>query len=176
MDRMFRGDLRSVSWSKEIYMTMAEELESLHQLYQRGGLSEEEYARAKASVLDPPAKPIVIGDSTFDLRTRQWAMFLHFSLLAGFIVPILGLVTPILIWQLKKTDFPALDVHGKIVMNWLISSILYAVISAVLIVVLIGIPLLIGLGLLCIIFPIIGGIKANNKEVWRYPFSIEFLK
>jgi uncharacterized Tic20 family protein len=157
-------------------MTIAEELDRLHQLYQSGGLSEEEYARAKASLLDRSAKPIIINDSTLELKTRQWALFLHLSLLAGFIVPILGLVTPILIWQLKKTEFPDLDVHGKIVMNWLISTILYAVISAALILVLIGIPLLIGLGILCIIFPIIGGIKANNGEVWRYPLSIEFLK
>ena len=172
---MFRRDLRFILGSRETPMTMAEELERLHQLYQSGGLSEEEYARAKASLLTPPAKPIVIDDSTFDLKTRQWAMFLHLSLLAGFIVPILGLVAPILIWQLKKAEFPALDVHGKIVMNWIISSISYAVISAILILVLIGIPLLIGLGVLCIIFPIIGGIKANNGEVWRYPLSIEFL-
>jgi hypothetical protein len=133
-------------------MTIAEELDRLHQLYQSGGLSEEEYARAKASLLDRPAKPININDNALEMKTRQWALFLHLSLLAGFIVPILGLV------------------------NWLISTIVYAVISAVMILVLIGIPLLIGLGILCVIFPIIGGIKANNGEVWKYPLSITILK
>ena len=29
---------------------------------------------------------------------------------------------------------------------------------------------------LCIIFPIIGGIKANNGELWKYPLSIQFFK
>jgi len=27
-----------------------------------------------------------------------------------------------------------------------------------------------------IAFPIVGGIKANNGEVWRYPLSIQFFK
>jgi hypothetical protein len=27
-----------------------------------------------------------------------------------------------------------------------------------------------------IVFPIVGGIKANNGEVWRYPLSIAFFK
>ncbi len=161
-------------------MTMAEELERLHQLHQTGALSDEEYAKAKASLLDsPPSRPspvIIKDDSSRELRTRQWAMFLHLSLLAGFIFPILGLVAPILIWQLKKTELPGLDVHGKIVMNWLISLVVYAVFSAILILVLIGIPLLIALGIVCVIFPIVGAIKANEGQVWEYPMSIEFLK
>lgn len=161
-------------------MNMAEELERLHQLHQTGGLSDEEYAKAKASLLNsPPAQssPVIIKDDAgLEIQTRQWAMFLHLSLLAGLIVPFLGLVAPIVIWQLKKTELPGLDVHGKIVMNWIISLILYGVISALLILVLVGIPLLIGLGIVSIIFPIIGGIKANNGEVWNYPLSIEFLK
>ena len=161
-------------------VNMAEELERLHQLHQTGALSDEEYAKAKASLLDSQqvrSSPVIIKDETnLELRTRQWAMFLHLSLLAGLIVPILGLVAPILIWQLKKTELPGLDVHGKIVMNWIISLIIYAVISALLIVVVIGIPLLIALGIVCIVFPIIGGIKANNGEVWHYPLTMEFLK
>ena len=111
-----------------------------------------------------------------DREARQWAMFLHFSLLAGFIVPLAGLVVPIIIWQLKKADLPEIDDHGKIVVNWIISEIIYGVLCLFLTFVLIGIPLLIVLGVLGVVFPIIGGIKANNGEAWRYPLSIRFLK
>lgn len=45
-----------------------------------------------------------------------------------------------------------------------------------LLLVIVGIPLLILLGVIGIIFPIIGGIKANNGEVWKYPLSISFLE
>ena len=113
-----------------------------------------------------------------DSKENQWAMALHLSQLAHFvvIVPFAGFIAPILIWQLKKGEFPGLDVHGKIVVNWLISALIYGAVSALLLIVLIGIPLLVVLGILGIVFPIIGGIKANNGETWKYPLSISFLK
>ncbi len=109
-------------------------------------------------------------------ETRQWAMFLHLSQLAGYILPLLGLVVPIIIWQSKKDQFPILDVHGKNVINWIISELIYGAICFVLVFVVIGIPLLGILGILAVVFPIIGGIRANNGEVWRYPLTIEIIK
>jgi len=109
------------------------------------------------------------------MNSKQWAMLLHFSLLAGFVVPVAGLVVPILIWQLKKTEFPELDAHGKIVVNWLISAVIYGVACFALYFIFIGKPLALVLAVLCVIFPIIGGIKANNGELWKYPLSIRFL-
>ncbi len=103
-------------------------------------------------------------------------MLLHFSQLAAFLFPLGGLIVPILIWQFKKTELPEIDVHGKVVLNWIISEILYFVVCFILIFVLVGIPLLIVLSILAIIFPIVGGIKANNGEVWKYPLSIAFFK
>ena len=87
-----------------------------------------------------------------------------------------GLLLPILIWQIKKTELPGIDVHGKIVANWILSAILYGVVSVILVFVVLGIPLLIALYIIAIIFPIIGGIKANNGEDYKYPCSIEFVK
>ena len=109
-------------------------------------------------------------------QTKQWGLFLHLSLLAGFIVPLAGLVTPIVIWQLKKNDLPGLDIHGKNVVNWIISDLIYMTIGSILCLVVIGIPILITLGIVSVIFPIIGGIKANNGEVWKYPLTMRFVK
>lgn len=110
------------------------------------------------------------------IQPRQWAMFLHLSLLAGFIIPVAGLAVPIIIWQMKKGDIPEIDAHGKIVVNWMISSLIYWAIGFILTFVLIGIPILMVLVVLAVVFPIIAGIKANNGEVWKYPLSITFLK
>jgi uncharacterized Tic20 family protein len=107
---------------------------------------------------------------------RQWAMFLHLSQLAGFVVPLAGWVLPIVIWQMKKAEIPELDAHGKVVANWLISELIYGVVASVLILLLVGIPILIVLGVIGVVFPIIGGIKANNGQLWKYPLSIPFLK
>ena len=109
-------------------------------------------------------------------ETRTWAMFLHFSLLAGYVAPIAGLIAPIIIWQVQKDKLPGIDEHGKVVVNWLISLILYLILSALLLFIFIGIPMLIVLIVATIIFPIICGIKANDGQLWKYPLSIPFFK
>lgn len=107
---------------------------------------------------------------------RNWGMWLHLSQLANFLVPIAGLVAPIVIWQLKKDQLPMLDLHGKNAVNWLISSAIYALVGLLLMFVVVGIFVLLALGICGVVFPIIAGIKANNGEVWKYPLTISFLK
>lgn len=109
-----------------------------------------------------------------DEQTRNWAMALHLSCFAGYLVPMAGFIAPIVIWQVKKEQLPGIDAHGRNVTNWLISLIIYLSISVGLCFILVGIPLLIVLGILMVVFPIIGGIKASNGEAWRYPFAIRF--
>jgi uncharacterized Tic20 family protein len=179
-------------------MNMTDELERLHKLHQSGVLNETEFKQAKANLLMGPSPsvgapgytpppgyvpphgvrpiPMPLDPVRMEQETRQWAFFLHLSSLAGLIVPIAGWVAPIVIWQVRKNDLPGLDPHGKVAVNWMISELIYVIVGAVLCLVLIGIPLLIGLLIIGIVFPIMGAVKANNGEVWRYPLSIEFLK
>ncbi len=110
----------------------------------------------------------------YERNVRQWAMFIHFSTLAGFVVPVAGWILPIVLWQIKKDEMPEIDVHGKVVANWLITSLIYIFISILLVFVAIGIPLLILFPFVSAIFSIIGGIKANSGEVWDYPLNIKF--
>lgn len=116
------------------------------------------------------------GSAQMEQQSRQWAMFLHLSQLSSLLIPLAGLIAPIIIWQVKKTELPSIDEHGKIVANWIISAIIYGVVGFVLTFVLIGTLVLFALLVVTIVFPIIGGIKANNGEVWKYPLTIEFLK
>ena len=103
-------------------------------------------------------------------------MFLHLSQLLNIIIPFAGVVAPVVLWQIKKDEMPALDAHGKMVANWMISSLIYIAVSFVLTFVLIGILGFIAIGIMGVVFPIIGGIKANNGELWEYPLTIKFLK
>ena len=107
---------------------------------------------------------------------RQMGMFLHLSQLINLVIPPAGIVVPIVIWQTQKDKMPGLDRHGKMIVNFMLSSLIYFAISFVLMFFIIGIFGLIALGLIGIIFPIIGGIKANNGEFWEYPLTIKFLK
>jgi hypothetical protein len=66
---------------------------------------------------------------------------------------------------------------GKNVCNWIISELIYGAVGGVLCLACgIGLLILIPLGIIAIIFPIIGGIKANNGEVWTYPLSLNLIK
>jgi uncharacterized protein len=155
-------------------MDIADELQKLQQLRQSGAISEEEYNRAKDKILtgQPIMGNFLSGDA--DSQTRQWGMILHLSLLLSFSA--VGIVVPILIWQLKKSDLPGLDEHGKNAVNWIISAFIYSIVGFILIPVLVGIPILSILGILTVVFPIIAAIKANSGEAWKYPGAIAFLK
>ena len=107
---------------------------------------------------------------------KQMGLFLHLSQLLNIIIPFSGVIVPIVLWQTQKDKMPALDAHGKMATNWLISSVIYGVVSIVLMFVLIGFLTGIALWIMMIVFPIIGGIKANNGELWEYPLTIKFLK
>ena len=131
---------------------------------------------AENEALPPP--PVSNGGFLSNLTLNQWAMFLHLSQLLSLILPGLGIAAPILIWQIQKTQFPELDRHGKMVTNWLISLLIYVVAAFVasLATCGIGAVLFVPIALVGIVFPIIGGIKANNGLFWSYPLTIPFIK
>lgn len=206
-------------------MSVADELEQLRKLHADGTITDEQYERAKAKLLEESGAPEAElasdepreestsaerkerddereeeeereerrprrrrerdYDDDYERRparrltrkqAREWCMLLHLSLLAGHVVAFGGIVAPIVIWQTKKDEIPEIDVHGKNAMNWLITWILYMIVSAVLCFVFVGIPLVIVGAVLGIVFPIIAGIKASEGIVWRYPLAIPFLR
>ena len=110
------------------------------------------------------------------MKPNTYCMLLHLSQLTSFISGGLGIIAPIVMWVIAKDKSPLVDAHGKNVMNWLISALIYGLISLVLIIVGIGILLLIALVILDIVFAIIGALKANEGVVWKYPLSIPFFK
>ena len=109
---------------------------------------------------------------------KQMGLLLHLSQLANLIIPPAGIIIPVVLWQMNKEKMPALDAHGKMIVNWIISSLIYWFVSILLIFVfLIGLIPMIGLMIAGIAFPVIGALKANNNgELWEYPLTIKFLK
>ena len=107
---------------------------------------------------------------------KQMGMLLHLSQLLGLLIPFAGIIAPIIIWQTQKDKTPALDAHGKMIVNFFLSCLIYGIISAVLVIVLVGIVGLLAIIVVSIAFPIVGAVKAYNGEFWEYPLTIEFLK
>lgn len=126
------------------------------------------------STLDDPRDSSQGDPSAVDRQTRQWATVLHLSQFAGYVAPIAGFLAPIVIWIVKKDESPEIDAHGREVLNWLISLVIYFVVSGLLCMVLIGIPLVMILGVLAVVFPIIAAVKASDGVLWRYPLTMRF--
>ena len=108
---------------------------------------------------------------------KQMGLFLHLSGLAFALIFPIGILLPIILWQTQRDKMPALDAHGKMVTNWMISATIYFIVSFILMFVLVGFLTVAVVWLLSVIFPIIGALKANNDgELWDYPLTIKFLK
>jgi uncharacterized protein len=131
----------------------------------------------------PPAPPAIPAPGSSESQARTWNMLCHLSALAGFIIPFGNILGPLLVWQIKKNEIPSTNVHGKAALNFQITVVIALLVGAALAVVLsffcVGfllIPVVMLIGLAGLIFAIIAGIKANNGEDYKYPFSLELVK
>jgi len=130
----------------------------------------------------PPASPVPTPGSP-ESQARTWNMLCHLSALAGFIIPFGNILGPLLVWQIKKNEIPSTNVHGKAALNFQITVAIALLVSFVAGVILsficIGVVFFFiagGIALCSFIFAIIAGIKANNGEDYKYPYSLELVK
>lgn len=84
-------------------------------------------------------------------------------------------IGPLVIWLVKKNDSSFIDYHGREYLNFLISYAVYGIVSAILMIVLIGFILAPVVGVLGVVFTIIGGIKAYEGKEYRIPFIFRIL-
>ena len=153
-----------------------EDLKILDDLREKGSITEEEYQREKAKILSdtPPSSSHSPGTKPlFGLAENTYLMLMHISQLLGLAIPLAGFAAPIILWITNKDTHERVDLHGKNILNFIISYLIY---STVLAVTIIGIPVLFVLGPLYIVFVVMAAVKANNGEYWRYPFIIQFFK
>ncbi|MFO1484001.1 MAG: DUF4870 domain-containing protein [Verrucomicrobiaceae bacterium] len=116
----------------------------------------------------PPALPSSASAVTQDEKTLGIVM--HVLCLIGF--PIIG---PLIVWLMKKDQSHYLDKQGRELLNFQISYFLYALGSALLCVVLIGIPLLFAVAIATLVLTIIGIVRASEGTVYRFPLTIRML-
>ncbi len=107
---------------------------------------------------------------------RTWGLFAHFSAFAGFFIPFGNILGPLVVWLIKKDESAFVNDQGKEALNFQISITIYLAISAFLIVLLIGIPLLVLLFFLDLILVIVAGIKANDGIRYRYPMNMRIVR
>lgn len=114
-----------------------------------------------------------------DPVVQQWAVAIHLSALLGLITGVGHIIAPLIIWLIKKAEYPALDQVGKDVLNFQISYTIYGFASGILFVVAgcLILPLFLPFVVLIawLVFTIIGGVKMSNGERYVFPLAIKML-
>lgn len=163
-----------------------ERIEKLNELRERGLITDEEFAteRAKAVAAEvdtrAPGTPGSLAEQPNREASRNYAVFLHLSLLLGWVIPLFGFLVPVIMWQLRKDD-PFIDQHGRIAVNWMFSLLIYffvLILFSVLSIItfLLGFAVL-AIGLFClisVIFIIMGAVHASAGRIKSYPLTIPF--
>jgi len=109
-------------------------------------------------------------------QDRQLLVITHLSQLVTLVTGFGSLLLPLILWATQKEKVYQMDAHGKNIINFQLSLIVYCIICVPLIL-FFGLGLLgfIVLGIIAIIFPIINAIKASNGETPVYPLSFNFI-
>ncbi len=108
---------------------------------------------------------------------RNWGMFVHLAAFVGYLTAALGfIVGPLVLWLIKKEEYPYVDYHGKEALNFQISFFLYGLIAGALTLILVGLVILPVVIILHLVFMIIGTIRASEGQYYKYPLTIRFIK
>ncbi len=107
---------------------------------------------------------------------KQLIVITHLSQLITLVTGFGSLILPLILWVTQKDKVYQMDTHGKSIINFQLSLIVYCLLCIPLILIF-GLGLLgfIILGIISIVFPIINAIKTSNGETPKYPLSLNFI-
>lgn len=97
------------------------------------------------------------------------------AILSHILCLVAGFIAPLIIYLVKK-DSPYVQAHAKEALNFQLTMILAYIVSAILILVLIGILLIWALIIANLVLIIIATIRASENKLYKYPFTIRFIK
>lgn len=110
-------------------------------------------------------------------KDNQLIVITHLTQLLDYVTGFGGLVVPLVLWLTQRDKVEEMDEHGKAIINFQISILIYAIISIPLILAFgLGILMLVVVGIVAFIFPIVNAVKASRGELPNYPFSINIIK
>ena len=109
-------------------------------------------------------------------KNNQLLVVTHLSQLLDLVTLVGGFLVPFILWIMNKNDVSNMDEHGRSIINFRLSMIIYTIVCIPLIL-FFGLGLLgfLVIGIFYFIFPIINAIKASNGEHPNYPFSMRIV-
>jgi uncharacterized Tic20 family protein len=109
-------------------------------------------------------------------QDNQTIVLMHLSQLATPIIAFGSILIPLIIWFTQKEKVKDLDTHGKMILNFQFSMLIYSFVCIPLVLVGVGILGLLIILVVSIVYPIKNAVRASNQEAPEYPYSITFLK
>ncbi len=106
---------------------------------------------------------------------RNFSVLAHLGTLAGYLIPFGHVGVPLVVWLTKGKDSAHIEEQAKESLNFQISVTVYAVVSGLLCIILIGfllLPLLVIVNLVCVIK---ASLWASRGEAYRYPATIRLI-
>lgn len=107
---------------------------------------------------------------------NQLIVLTHLSQLITMVIGFGSLIVPLILWLTQKDKVYTMDAHGKNIVNFQLSMLIYALLCIPLILLFgLGIVGLIAVGIISFVFPIINAVKASHGEIPKYPLSLNFV-
>ncbi|MDB4415890.1 DUF4870 domain-containing protein [Akkermansiaceae bacterium] len=126
--------------------------------------------------LPPAAAQPPSHHSGVPIPERQWGMLAHLSTFSACVgMPLGNILGPLIMFLIKKDEYPFGGDQAKEALNFNISCTLYLLISIALCVVIIGFVLLPILGIFWLVATIIAAVRSNEGVSYRYPLCIRFV-
>jgi len=101
---------------------------------------------------------------------KIWSILSHLSSLIG-----VGLLLPLVVYLAMKGDSEYVARNAKEALNFHLSLLIYCLCCIPLILVVIGIPLLILMGLASFVLAIVAAVKASDGGCYHYPLTIRLI-
>lgn len=103
-------------------------------------------------------------------ENRIWLVLLHLSS----IFPIIIIALILSVW--KRDSVPGMNAHAKDVLNFQISMCILLALASQLVLILIGIPILICIGIFTFFITVLNTIRVATGDPYHYPLVFPFLK
>jgi len=123
----------------------------------------------------PPRNPVVRDQPLAAEAEQNWAIAAHLSsFLAAYVA--LGVLGPLVVMLIAGPRSAFVRRHAVEALNFNISVLIYLAVSALLMFVLIGFPMVVAIGVLYLVAVIRGALAASRGEEYRYPLTIRFVR
>lgn len=118
----------------------------------------------------------IINQNTALRTDNQLLVITHLSQLLTYVTGFGGLIVPLVIWLTSKNTVAGMDEHGKSIVNFQLSMLLFAILSIPAILLLgLGILTLILVGIVSFVLPVVNAVRVSNGESPSYFMTIRFI-